>query len=193
MRSLLGRLVDVRQGEGQPAFQAGLTLFLLIGGHTVLETARDALFLEKLAPSRLTLVYGLIAALALLAAPLCTALARRFGRRNALVALLLLAAYGTALFNVQPLGVPGVFALYAWSGLLGTLLLLQFWLFASELLTVAQGKRLYGAIAAGGVLGAVAGASSAAALLMRVQVQNLLLLGAGCFLLAGLVLTTVWT
>jgi AAA family ATP:ADP antiporter len=193
MRSLLGRLVDVRQGEGQPAFRAGLTLFLLIGGHTVLETARDALFLAKLAPSRLTLVYGLIAALALLASPLCTALARRFGRRNALIALLLLAAYGTALFNVQPLGVPGVFALYAWSGLLGTLLLLQFWLFASELLTVAQGKRLYGAIAAGGVLGAVAGASSAAALLMRLRVQNLLLLGAGCFLLAGLVLTTVWT
>ncbi|MEO8182616.1 MAG: hypothetical protein ABI895_27605 [Deltaproteobacteria bacterium] len=193
MRSLLGRLVDVRQGEGPPAFQAGLTLFLLIGGHTVLETARDALFLEKLAPSRLTLVYVLVAALALLVSPLCTALSRRFGRRNALVALLLAAAYGTALFHVQPLGVVGVFALYAWSGLLGTLLLVQFWLFASELLTVAQGKRLYGPIAAGGVLGAVAGASSAAAILLRLQVSNLLLLGAGCFLGAALVLTTVWT
>jgi ATP:ADP antiporter, AAA family len=193
MRSLLGRLVDVRQGEGQSAFQAGLTLFLLIGGHTVLETARDTLFLEKLAPSRLTLVYGLIAALALLAAPLCTALARRFGRRNALIALTLFAAYGSALFNVQPLGKAGVFALYAWSGLLGTVLILQFWLFAGELLTVAQGKRLYGPIAAGGVLGAVAGASGAAALLMRWRVENLLLLGAGCFLGAALVLTTVWT
>ena len=193
MRSLLGRLVDVRPGEGQPAFQAGLTLFLLIGGHTVLETARDALFLEKLAPSRLTLVYVVIAALALLVSPLCTALSRRFGRRNALIALLLTAAYGTALFNVQPLGVAGVFALYAWSGLLSTLLVVQFWLFASELLTVSQGKRLYGPMAAGGVLGAVAGASSAAALLMRLPVSNLLLLGAGCFLGAALVLTTVWT
>ncbi|MEY2934128.1 MAG: hypothetical protein RL033_4877 [Pseudomonadota bacterium] len=193
MRSLLGRLVDVREGEGRQAFQAGLTLFLLIAGHTVLETTRDALFLEKLAPSRLTLVYALIAALALLAAPLCTALARRFGRRNALIALTLLAAYGTGLFHVLPLGPTSVFALYAWSGLLGTVLVLQFWLFASELLTVAQGKRLYGPIAAGGVLGAVAGASSAAALLMRLQVSNLLLLGAGCFLGAAFVLTTVWT
>ena len=51
----LSRFVDVRQGEGQPAFRAGLTFFLLIAGHTVLETARDTLFLEKLAPSRLTL------------------------------------------------------------------------------------------------------------------------------------------
>ncbi len=193
MRSVLGRLVDVRQGEGRQAFQAGLTLFLLIGGHTVLETTRDALFLEKLAPSRLTLVYALIAALALLAAPLCTALARRFGRRNALIALSLLAAYGTGLFHVLALGASGVFALYAWSGLLGTVLVLQFWLFAGELLTVAQGKRLYGPIAAGGVLGAVAGASAAAALLMRLPVENLLLLGAGCFLGAALVLTTVWT
>jgi len=193
MRSLLGRLVDVREGEGTSAFQAGLTLFLLIGGHTVLETARDALFLEKLAPSRLTLVYGLIAGLALLASPLCTALARRFGRRNALVALLLVAAYGTALFFVQPLGPRGVFALYAWSGLLGTLLVLQFWLFASELLTVAQGKRLFGPIAAGGVLGAVAGAGTAAALLMRLPVESLLLVGSGCFVGASLLLTTVWT
>ncbi|HEU4580391.1 MAG TPA: hypothetical protein VFS67_19175 [Polyangiaceae bacterium] len=193
MRSLLGRLVDVREGEGRPAFQAALALFLLIAGHTVLETARDALFLQKLAPSRLTLVYVLTAALALLAAPLCTALARRFGRRNALVALLLLASYGTALFNVQPLGAPGVFALYAWSALLGTVLVLQFWLFASELLTVSQGKRLYGPIAAGGVLGAVVGASSAAGLLMRIRVPNLLLFGAACFLSAALVLTTVWT
>jgi AAA family ATP:ADP antiporter len=193
MRSLLSRLVDVREGEGRPAFQAALTLFLLIGGHTVLETTRDALFLQKLAPSRLTLVYVLTAALALLAAPLCTSLARRFGRRNALVALLLLASYGTALFNMQPLGAPGVFALYAWSALLGTVLVLQFWLFASELLTVSQGKRLYGPIAAGGVLGAVVGASSAAGLLMRTRVPNLLLFGAACFLAAALVLTTVWT
>lgn len=193
MRSLLGRLVDVRQGEGRQAFQAGLTLFLLIGGHTVLETARDTLFLEKLAPSRLTLVYGLIAALALLAAPLCTSLARRFGRRNALIALALLAAYGTGLFHVLPLGPTSVFALYAWSGLLGTVLVLQFWLFASELLTVAQGKRLYGPIAAGGVLGAVAGAAISAALLLRLPVQHLLLLGAACFLGSAFVLTTVWT
>jgi ATP:ADP antiporter, AAA family len=193
MRSLLGRLVDVREGEGTSAVQAALTLFLLIAGHTVLETARDTLFLEKLAPSRLTLVYGLIAGLALLASPLCTALARRFGRRNALISLLLVAAYGTALFFVQPLGPRGVFALYAWSGLLGTLLVLLFWLFASELLTVAQGKRLFGPIAAGGVLGAVAGAGAAAALLQRLPVPSLLLVGSGCFLGAALVLTTVWT
>jgi AAA family ATP:ADP antiporter len=193
MRSLLGRLVDVRDGEGTSAVQAALTLFLLIGGHTVLETARDTLFLEKLAPSRLTLVYGLIAGLALVASPLCTALARRFGRRNALISLLLAAAYGTALFFVQPLGPRGVFALYAWSGLLGTLLVLQFWLFASELLTVAQGKRLFGPIAAGGVLGAVAGAGTAAALLQRLPVPSLLLVGSGCFLGAALLLTTVST
>jgi AAA family ATP:ADP antiporter len=193
MRSLLGRLVDVRDGEGTAALQAGLSLFLIIAAHTMLETARDALFLQKLPPSRLTLVYALIAALALLAAPLCSALSRRFGRRNSLIALLLGAAYGTALFDVQPLGVRGVFALYAWSGLLGTLLVMQFWLFASELLTVAQGKRLFGPIAAGGVLGAVVGAAGAAGLLLRLSVSSLLLFGAFGFVAAALLLTTAWT
>src|SRR3954454_25120972 len=44
---------------------AALTLFFIVLAHTLVETARDALFLAALPPTRLPWVYGLIAILAL--------------------------------------------------------------------------------------------------------------------------------
>ena len=52
-------------------------------------------------------------------------------------------------------------ALYVWTGLVGTLAGLQFWLLLGELYTVTQAKRLYKLVGAGSVLGAVAGAGVA--------------------------------
>lgn len=189
--SVLRRLFDVRAGEREHVLGAGAAIFLLVAGHTMLETARDALFLQRLLPARLPLVYALIAALSLALAPIGSALARGFGRRNGLVASVLAAAYGTALFDLMPLRAGSVFALYTWSGLLGTLLLLQFWLFASELFTVAQGKRLFGLIAAGGALGAVASSALSIALVNLVSVRSLLLSAAGLFIAAAMVLTRI--
>ena len=193
MERLISRFLDVRAGEGTKTLQAALAIFLLVGAHTMLETARDTLFLQRLEPSSLTLVYALIAALTFVVTPLAAALARQFGRRNALVATLLIAAYGTALFYMQELTPALVFALYAWSGLLGTLLILQFWLFAGELLTVTQGKRLFGPIAAGGALGAVVGASTSVGLLAMLSVGSLLLTVAGVFVVSALLLTMIDT
>lgn len=191
MQHLLSRLFDVREGEGARAFQAALSIFTLLAAHTMLETARDTLFLQRLEPSRLTLVYAVIAALTLATSPLSITLARRFGRRNALVASLLGAAYGTALLYLMPLTDTAVVVLYTWTGLLGSLLVLQFWLFVSELLTVAQGKRLLGPIAAGGALGAVFGAGASALLVRWIHTSSLVLVAAALFVLSALILTTV--
>jgi AAA family ATP:ADP antiporter len=74
---------------------------------------------------------------------------------------------------------------------MGTVLTLQFWMFAAELFTVAQGKRLFGPIAAGGVVGATAGASLAAALMRVSPVGTLLVVAAGIFLAAAATLAGV--
>ena len=57
-------LAGIRPGEGRDTAGAFLTLFGLMTGHSVLETARDALFLAKISPGRLPLVYIGIAAVA---------------------------------------------------------------------------------------------------------------------------------
>ena len=45
---MAGPLADVRPDERRIAWSAFLTLFGMLAGHTVLETARDALFLARL-------------------------------------------------------------------------------------------------------------------------------------------------
>jgi len=168
-------------------------LALVTGAHTVLETARDTLFLSKLPPERLALVYVLLAALSLVIGALSAGIARRFGRRAGFVITLGISAYAIILLYLRPPTPLNVFVLYVTSGVIGTILMLQFWLFAGQLFSVAQGKRLFGAMAAGGVLGATLGATAAAILLRFVPAQTLLPLGALAFLAAAVGVTTVPT
>src|SRR5687768_9687992 len=95
MKRLLVRLVDLREGEVAPLAQAFFTLFGLIAAHTILETARDALFLDELPANRLTVVYGILAVLAFVGSALNARFVTAFGRRNALIFTLIIAAYGT--------------------------------------------------------------------------------------------------
>lgn len=191
MGALLARLVDVRPGEGGLLLRSTAVLFGLIAGHTMLETARDALFLGTLPPVRLTWVYALLAVLSLGFTEINGRFVAQFGRRNALVVTLMFSAFGTVWFYLRPLGGGEVFALYVWSAVLSTVLVIQFWLLAGHLFTVSQGKRLFGVMAAGGVLGAVVGASVSIAAVGMGDVTDLLLGAAGVFLAVGMLVTTL--
>src|SRR5262245_3441602 len=59
------RLVDIRAGEGRSIASAFFALLGITAGHTLLETARDALFLAKLPASRLPWMYLAIAGIGL--------------------------------------------------------------------------------------------------------------------------------
>lgn len=186
----LRRAVDIRPGEGRIALLSGAVLALIIAAHTVIETARDALFLSKLPPDRLTFVYALLAGLSLVAGAGSSALASRFGRRAALVFSLLACAYGAVLLYLRPVTDTSVFILYLGSGVIGTVLPLQFWMMAGQLFTVAQGKRLFGPIASGGVLGAAVGGGAAALALRFISTGALLVLAATVFVGAALMVAT---
>ncbi|MEM9697068.1 MAG: Npt1/Npt2 family nucleotide transporter, partial [Myxococcota bacterium] len=190
------RVIDLRPGEGSLVARVFGLLFALVAAHTVLETARDALFLRALPASRLTLVYIGLAVLGAVVPFYNGRLMSLFGRRTALVFTLMLAAMGTTLIYLQPLVGWQVYGLYMWSALLGTLLVIQFWLVAAQVFTVAQGKRLFAGLASGGVLGAVAGGGLASALLELLPhgdsgVHPLLALAVAILLVAALLATTI--
>jgi AAA family ATP:ADP antiporter len=185
------RLLDLRAGEGPAFFRAFSLIALLIAGHTLLETARDALFLQRLPPAFLTLVYVIVALGALIVSPLSTRLVSFSGARNALVATLLLSAYGAMWFRYQHPSEAVVLALYVFGALSATTLVAEFWLLAQIEFTAAQGRRLFAPLSAGGVLGAVAGAGLASLLLMRFDVRTLLVLAAVAYLLAAFVATGI--
>jgi len=73
----------------------------------------------------------------------------------------------------------------------GAVLTPQFWLVAAQMFTVAQGRRLFGLIGAGGVVGGVVGAGTAALVLRALPVNALLPIATGVFLLAALLLSTI--
>ena len=169
------------------ALTAGVLLLVVMAGHTVLETARDSLFLSRLPVQQLPFTYAAIAIASLFAAELNARARARFGRP--LLALTLSAgAVGCLLF--VPLLRSHVswapHALYVWVALIGALATAQFWLVASELFTVLEAKQLYALISAGGMLGAMFGGALARWVAMSKGDLWLLPLGAGLFLLAAL-------
>ncbi len=188
---MLGRIVDVREGEGRLLASTCGILALVTAAHTMLETARDTLFLSKLPPSRLAWVYVLLAILTIIAGAVSSAVSKRFGRRAGFVVSLGVCAYVIALLYLREPTPAMVFVLYVTSGVMGTILTLQFWLFVGQIFTVSQGKRLFGPMAAGGVLGATLGATAAAIVLRGTSATTLLFSAAVLFLLAGLTVTIV--
>lgn len=149
-------------------------LLLTISAHTVLETARDALFLAKLAPRNLAFVYMATAVLTIVVTPLSVRLTRKAGAKNALVVSLVVTAFLAAWFRLRAPGAASVFGLYVFGALSATLLVGQFWLLAGTVFSAAQSRRLFGPLASGGVLGGVGGGALAALLLHVAPVRSLL-------------------
>jgi AAA family ATP:ADP antiporter len=173
-RLSFSRLVDLRSGEAGAFMGAFLVLLLTIAAHTVLETARDALFLSRLPPRNLAFVYVATAVLMIGLTPLSVRLTRATGAKNALVVSLLLTAFAAAWFRIRTPDPASVFGLYVFGAVSATLLVGQFWLLAGRLFTAAQSRRLFGPLASGGVLGGVGGGALAALLLTGLPVRGLL-------------------
>jgi AAA family ATP:ADP antiporter len=180
------RFLDVRPGEVGLFLRVFLVLGLTIAGHTLLETARDALFLARLPPKLLALVYVAVALGMLVITPLSVRLTRRAGPRNALVVSLLFTAFVSAWFRTRAPSSAVVFALYVFGTLSATVLLGQFWMLAGTLFSASQSRRLFGPLASGGVLGAIAGAAAATLLLEVAKVQSLLAVAPMAYFAAAL-------
>ena len=181
----LRRLFDVRAGEARGSVAGfAVLLLLVIGAHTILETARDALLLTGPGPRALGFVYMVIAVCTVPAAALAARLGERFGQRRALAATLAVAVAGPLLLFLVPLSPAAAMATYVLSGLLGSIVVPQFWTLVGTVLTVAQGRRLFGLISAGGIVGGVLGPAVASAALVFLPVKSLLLVSSVVFVAA---------
>jgi AAA family ATP:ADP antiporter len=168
------RVFDLREGELRITLASGIILFFIVGGHTMLETARDALFLTKLPPRTLNLVYVAVAALSFVVSGASAKTIQAVGRRRALILSLFSVALITSAMSAVTLTSRVIFGVYVFSGLVGGLLPTQFWTLAAQLFTVGEGRRLFGLIAAGGVIGGVVGAGASALVVGRAPVATLL-------------------
>lgn len=163
-------------------------MFAILAGFTIAETARDSLFLGSNGAGKLATAYLLLAGIAVVALAANAWLVRRVGRRTALVVTLVAAAFGTAIFSTAERAPTTALVLYLWTGLIGTVVVVQFWLLSATRFTTAEAKRLYGPIAASGAIGTLAGAIAAWALLRQLEIEALLVVAAGFYLAAAALL-----
>ena len=153
-------------------------LFLLVGAHGLLETARDGLFLVEQPITRLPWLYLAVTAGVLVLTPV----QRRLwsGRLHVALPLTLAAAAAVTLgFWAFAAARSTVLGFYVWTALFSSLVFVQFWLTADEAFRVDEAKRAFGFIAAGGLLGAVSGTGVARIALDYTDPRTLLLISAG--------------
>jgi AAA family ATP:ADP antiporter len=188
--ALLQKAVDVRPNEVRALGLGFAFHFLILTGYYILRPIRDSIA----ASNRLeTLPWMFTATLVamLLANVLFAAVVARMSRRKFIPL-----AYGFFIFNL------GLFfvlmrssppeeqvwigrGLYVWVSVFNLFNTAIFWAFMTDLFTVEQGKRLYGFIAVGGSLGAIAGAYITKHYVGQIGPANLLAISALMFAVAG--------
>lgn len=184
---LLYLVARVRPEERRDATAAFLTLLGFMTGHALLETARDALFLARLPARQLPWVYLTIAVVALALGQREPRVVRRFSSRSELTGWLVVSAAVT-LFFWMSIGWAGAwifYALYTWSGVLATLVVVRFWTVLGNLFTVTQAKRVFAVIGSGSVLGAILGSALARLVTGFLPARSLVLAAAGAFFVAS--------
>lgn len=142
-----------------PAALVFLALFQVIAVYVSLKAVRDALFLHSFGALQLPAVMLAIALVVGLFSILTIKLSRRFGTATLAVATLLFFALNLIFFwrlaSANPPWLPVV--LYLWVGAYGVIAPVQVWTLANQVFSTRQARKWYGAVGAGGILGAIAG------------------------------------
>jgi AAA family ATP:ADP antiporter len=178
---------DENRDELKLALSSFLTLFGILVGHTILETARDALFVTRVSPSRLPFVYIAIAIIGVVISRFATTENRE--RRSYGISLSLLAAsvvdLGFWVFLEHRAGFI-VYAFYIWTGLFASWVITTFWIVLGQAVTITQAKRMYAPMGSGALFGAVAGSALARLMVQTPGLRKLILLSAAISVLTAI-------
>jgi HEAT repeat protein/ATP/ADP translocase len=162
-------------GELWPTLLLFLLCHALVGAFVVARSVRDTLFLARVSPEALPLVYVFGSAAVVAAGGLYTRLLaqRRPTRVMPATALAFAAAMGLARLAAGGAGPVLASALYAGVEVMGAITLLQFWSFAGSVHDSREAKRLFALIAAGGTLAGAAWGFAVGVLARSVGLANL--------------------
>jgi AAA family ATP:ADP antiporter len=171
-RPLIHRLVFLKPGETEALLWSAGYYFCLLSAYYVLKPIRDAFGIDGSLTKLPWLWTGTTAAM-LAAAPVFAAVVSRFPRRKFIpatyrfFALNILAWYALLLIAPQSASRGIGYAFFIWASVFNLFAVSVFWGFMADAFTNEQGKRLFGAIAVGGTLGAMFGSSIPALLATR--------------------------
>ncbi len=151
--------LDIRPGEGELCLAFFFLHFLVLTFQYTAKSIRQSTYIDSLGAEQLPFVYLLVALCSYPLLRLYGHWVGRFSERFLLIGSSLAVAVSMVLFRwLFATGMRWVSVVfYLWIGIIGLLLVSQFWWFVSHRLDPRQAKRLYALIGAGGLLGGVAG------------------------------------
>jgi len=197
MKRIFGSILDIRKGE------IGLTLlmtanyYLILVTYYFLKPARDSLFLVKVSPEMLPLVFIVTA---LVTAPVVTLYSR--ASRTLKLNRLIILTIGIIIVNLVALrwlvqiNQSWVYYLfYTWVSIYGALTTSQFWLLANAVYDSSQAKRLFTLLGLGGILGAFTGGEVTNLFVKTfgVSTENLLFFCVGLLIISAVLVVIIWS
>jgi ATP:ADP antiporter, AAA family len=189
MTEVLQRFTNVRPKEIAPLLASAFFFFCVLTALMVLRPARDALGMRGGLDAVRWLFIG-TAVVTLMVNPVFGFLVSRF-RRLRFIATTYLFFGGSLLvfwwvltFAPQTTGETSGRVFYVWFSVFNLFSTMVFWALMADRFSLEQSKRLFGVIAVGGTLGAIAGPSLAAQLAQPLGTANLLLVSVGFLFLA---------
>lgn len=171
--------------------------YLILVTYYFLKPARDSLFLVKVSPEMLPLVFIVTA---LVTAPVVTLYAR--ASRSLKLNQLIVVTIGVIIVNlfllrwlIQINQSWVYYMFYTWVSIYGALTTSQFWLLANAVYDSSQAKRLFTLLGLGGILGAFTGGEVTNLFVktLGVSTENLLFFCMGFLMLSAILVGLIWS
>lgn len=181
----LACFAPVHPGEGSAVVILFLQAFALMLAYYLVRPVREALILTQGGAEFRSYAVAVQALLLVLIIPAYNAWVRRIEARRIYLLVNAFFVSHLLLFCLASLaGWQIGFAFFVWGSLFSVMAVTQFWAFATDLLSVNSGERLFGLIAVGVSAGAVAGAQLSSALFDAIGPHGLMLASAAALSLA---------
>jgi AAA family ATP:ADP antiporter len=187
--TFLQRFTNIRREEVGPTLVAGLFFFCVLTALMVIRPAREALGMQRGIEALRWLFMGTVL-VTLLVNPVFGWLVSRFRRLVFVTATYLFFAFGMVAFYLllvltpESVGQTTGQVFYVWFSVFNLFTTMLFWALMADRFTLEQSKRLFGAVAVGGTLGAIFGPWLAGQLAEPLGTPALLLVAAGFLVLA---------
>jgi AAA family ATP:ADP antiporter len=181
LEKILSLFADVRRGEGGTALLLTLNVFLLLTCYYIIKPVREALILGGASAEIKAYTSAGMVVLLLFLIPAYSAFANRVNRIRLITWVTLffigclIVFYALAQANTPNLGI----VFFLWVGIFNVMIIAQFWSYANDIYTPAEGKRLFAIIAFGSTVGAISGAAITKPLIEPLGVNQLMLVAAG--------------
>jgi AAA family ATP:ADP antiporter len=181
----IGLFTRVQPGEGRCIALLTLQAFTLMLAYYLIRPVREALILTEGTAELRSYAVGVQAVLLILLVPVYGQLVRRVATNRVFQVVMGFFALNLVVFHVVgSLGFRFSFAFFVWASIFAVMAVTQFWAFATDLLDVGTGTRLFGVIAVGVSAGALAGASLASAGFATIGPYGLMLAAAAVLAIA---------